>query len=211
MIIITKGGYMKRVKLDEFSAQGRATRGKAGAAVGAADVVEHFAACHDHDTILFLTEAGVAYSVRGFNIPLSGRVARGVPLISVLPLSGTEKIAGMIACDAEMLKDDDTYLVLLTEHGWIKKTPASAFAHITSRGLAAIKIEKGDRLGWALKCTSENSIILATRGGCVPFSFSLFLLFGCLFVCPWGGTAHLLFARALSLPRPAPAGSRPAS
>merc|ERR1719424_780579 len=64
-----------------------------------------------------------------------------------------------------MLKDDDTYLVLLTEHGWIKKTPASAFAHITSRGLAAIKIEKGDRLGWALKCTSENSIILATRGG----------------------------------------------
>lgn len=162
VIIITQSGYIKRLPVEEFQAQSRGGRGKSGTKLSTEDdSVSQFFTCNDHDALLFVTERGVAYSIKAFQIPKGSRYAKGVPLPQVLPI-GAEEITSVIPIDSF---GADKHLVLLTKHGFVKKTPLKAFESITARGLIIISLEDKDSLRWARCCDANNEIVIATKDG----------------------------------------------
>ncbi len=162
MILLTEQGYVKRMPVSDFTAQNRATRGKAGAKIKENDVIEHFITCCDHNTLLFFSDRGVVYSLPAYQIPAASRTARGTPLLQMLPISQEEKITSVLSV-VEFTEED--YLVMLTRKGNIKKTALSAFSNIRSNGLIAISLEEGDELRWVRLAKAEDSIIIGSRNG----------------------------------------------
>ncbi|CAM9675174.1 unnamed protein product, partial [Laminaria digitata] len=163
VVVVTAAGYIKRMPLEEFTAQNRGTRGKAGAKMSSDhDLVQHFFTCQDHDTILFVSNKGVAYGIRAFQVPIGSRTAKGVPVPQVLPIAGDEEIASVLAVDDFR---DDEYLVLLTQQGYIKRTPLAAFRSTSSRGLIVIGLGEDDTLRWVKRCREDDNIIIASRQG----------------------------------------------
>jgi DNA gyrase subunit A len=162
VIVLTEQGYIKRMPVDTFEQQNRATKGKAGAKIKEDDVVEHFLTCCDHDHVLFFSDRGVVYSLNAYQIPAASRTARGVPIIQMLPIPKEEKITSIVSV-SEFTEDE--YLVMLTRNGFIKKTALSAFSNIRSSGLIAISLSEGDQLRWVRLARSEDSVILGTRQG----------------------------------------------
>jgi DNA gyrase subunit A len=162
LIILTEQGYIKRMPVNTFGAQNRATRGKAGAKIKEDDVVEHFLTCCDHDRVLFFSDRGVVYTLNAYHIPVGSRAARGVPIVQMLPIPKGEKITSLVAVQ-EFTEHD--YLIMLTRKGYIKKTALSAFSNIRANGLIAISLEEGDQLRWVRLAREEDSIIIGSRGG----------------------------------------------
>jgi DNA gyrase subunit A len=162
VILLTEQGYIKRMLVNEFSAQARATRGKAAAKIKEDDGVEHFFTCCDHDSILFFSDRGVTYCLRAYQIPAASRTARGVPIVQMLPIPRDEKITSVVPV-SEFTEDD--YLVMLTRQGYIKKTALAAFSNIRANGLIAISLEEGDQLRWVRRAKEEDSIIIGSRQG----------------------------------------------
>lgn len=162
VILLTQQGYIKRMPVNAFDAQSRATRGKAAAKIKENDMVEQFMTCCDHDTVLFFSDRGVVYSFAAYQIPATSRAARGIPIVQMLPISQAEKITSMIAVSEFT---EDKYLVMLTKKGNIKKTALSAFANIRSNGLIAISLQEEDELRWVRLATEEDSVIIGTRQG----------------------------------------------
>ncbi len=162
IILLTEQGYIKRMPVDEFTAQSRGTRGKAGAKTKDDDGVEHFLTCCDHDSLLFFSDRGVVYSVPAYRVPIGSRNARGIPIVQLLPIPREEKITSVVPVSAFT---DDEYLVMLTQGGFIKKTALSAFANIRSNGLIAISLEEGDQLRWVRLARVEDSILIGSRQG----------------------------------------------
>lgn len=162
IIMITHSGYIKRMPLDQFESQNRGTRGKAGAKLGEGDRVKFLFTVNDHDTVLFISEKGVAYAVRAFEVPVGSRVAKGVPLPQVVPINNQESIQGVIPVSSF---PDDEFLVLLTKDGWIKRTALSAFQKVTARGLTCISLGDGDRLRHVGRCRDSQTVIIGTQNG----------------------------------------------
>ncbi len=162
LIVVTEQGYIKRMPVNTFEAQNRATRGKSGAKIKEDDEVQHFLTCCDHDTVLFFSERGVAYSIPAYRIPAASRTARGVPIVQLLPIATDEKITSILGI-TEFSADE--YLVMLTECGYIKKTQLSAFGNIRANGLIAISLEEGDQLRWVRRACEEDSILIGSRSG----------------------------------------------
>ncbi|CAN0050365.1 unnamed protein product, partial [Ectocarpus sp. 12 AP-2014] len=163
VVVVTAAGYIKRMPLEEFTAQNRGTRGKAGAKMSSDhDVVQHFFTCQDHDTILFVSDKGVAYGIRAFQVPVGSRTAKGVPVPQVLPIAGDEQIASVLAVDDFR---EDEYLVLLTQKGYIKRTPLAAFKSTSSRGLIIISLGDDDTLRWVKRCCDEDGIVIGSKQG----------------------------------------------
>lgn len=162
VLFLTEQGYIKRLDVEEFQVQGRATRGKSGTRMKEEDAVSQFLACRSHDTILLFSNRGVVYSLRGFEIPSASRTARGTALVQLLSLEGGEKITSVIPISEF---GEDEYLVMLTEKGYIKKTVLSAFATIRSSGLIAISLEEGDHLVWVRRARESDDVLIATQQG----------------------------------------------
>lgn len=162
IILLTEQGYIKRMPVDTFGTQRRATRGKAGAKIKEDDVVEHFLTGCDHDTVLFFSDRGVVYSIGAYQIPAASRTARGIPIVQMLPIGKEEKITSMIAVSEFT---EDQYLVMLTQKGYIKKTALCAYGNIRANGLIAITLGEDDQLRWVRLARSEDSIIIGTRKG----------------------------------------------
>jgi len=162
IILLTEQGYIKRMPVNTFDAQNRATRGKAGANVKDDDCIEHFLSCCDHDCVLFFSDRGVVYRLNAYQIPMSSRTARGAAIVQLLPIPIEEKITSMVAVSEFT---DHEYLVMLTRKGYIKKTELSAFANIRSNGLIAISLNDGDLLRWVRRASAEDSIIIGSRRG----------------------------------------------
>lgn len=162
IILITEQGYIKRMPVSTFEAQSRATRGKAGTKMKEDDGVEHFLSCCDHDSVLFFSDRGVVYSVKAYQIPVSSRTARGMPVLQLLPIPMEEKITSMVSVTEFSTEE---YLVMLTRNGYIKKTALSAFGNIRTNGLIAISLEEGDQLRWVRRAKADDSIIIGTRQG----------------------------------------------
>ena len=164
VVMITSAGYIKRLPIEEFEAQSRGGRGKAGARLSAEDEsVAHFFSCNDHDSILFATDRGVAYSVKAYQVPLGSRTARGVPLPQVLPIASEDQVTSVIPVDD--FQSADEHLVLMTSQGFVKKTPLKAFESISARGLIIISLGENDKLRWARRCKPEEDVLVATRDG----------------------------------------------
>jgi DNA gyrase subunit A len=162
LILLTEQGYIKRMPVNTFEAQSRATRGKAAAKIKEDDNVEHFLTCCDHDSILFFSERGVVYCLKAYQIPVGSRTSRGTPIVQMLPIPKEEKITSIVPVDEF---SSDEYLVMLTKGGNIKKTELAAFSNIRANGLIAISLEEGDQLRWVRRARVEDSVIIGSRQG----------------------------------------------
>jgi DNA gyrase subunit A len=162
IILITEQGYIKRMPVNTFEAQSRATRGKAGAKVKDDDTIEHFLTCCDHDSVLFFSDRGVVYCLKAYQIPIGSRTSRGTPIVQMLPIPKEEKITSIVPVDEF---SSEEYLVMLTKGGNIKKTELAAFSNIRANGLIAISLEEGDQLRWVRRARAEDSIIIGSRQG----------------------------------------------
>jgi DNA gyrase subunit A len=169
VIVVTRGGYIKRMPLKTFESQGRGTRGKRGTSPTSADTdeeneVAHCFTCNDHDTLLMVTDSGIAFNARAFQIPTSSRTAKGQPIPSVLPQLRTADVITTILPISDFSVPDQ-HLVLATEKGWIKRTPLAAFENLTSRGLTVAKLDEGDRLLWCQRCNDDDDILIGSSMG----------------------------------------------
>lgn len=169
VIVVTRGGYIKRMPLITFESQGRGTRGKRGtstsdSASAADNEVAHCFTCNDHDNLLMVTDAGIAYGIRAYQIPTSGRTARGQPLPQVLPQLKHGDVVTTILPVSEFNVPNE-YILLATEQGWIKRTPLAVFENLSSRGLIIATLESGDRLRWCQRCHDGNDILVGTAMG----------------------------------------------
>ena len=163
VIVVTRGGYIKRMPLKTFESQRRGTRGKKGTSSAAEDnEVMHCFTCNDHDTLLMTTQRGVAFGLRAFQVPAGTRTAKGVPIPSVLPVKSDDVITSVLTVSEF---SDDEYVVLATENGYIKKTPLKAFEKLTSRGLIIATLGEGDRLAGCQKCTDDDDILIGSKLG----------------------------------------------
>lgn len=162
IVLVTEQGYIKRMPVDTFVAQSRATRGKAGTNMKDDDAIHHFFACRSHDAVLFFSDRGKVYSLKGYQIPESSRTARGAAIVQMLPIANDEKITSVLAISEF---SDREFLVMLTAGGYIKKTKLSAFANIRSNGLIAIFLEDSDQLRWVRRAKVDNTIIIGSKTG----------------------------------------------
>jgi DNA gyrase subunit A len=162
VILLTQQGYIKRMPVNTFEAQSRATRGKAAAKVKDDDTVEQFLTCCDHDSVLFFSDRGVVYCLRAYQIPVGSRTSRGTPIVQMLPIPKEEKITSIVPVDEF---SSNEYLVMLTKGGNIKKTALEAFSNIRSNGLIAISLEEKDQLRWVRRAKPEDSVLIGSRHG----------------------------------------------
>jgi len=163
IIIKTSRGYMKRLAFNDFQAQNRGGRGKAGMSnLRDNDVVVQMLNCQTHDTILCISTTGVAYALPAYKLPQTSRTARGVLAHQLLPIESTEVISTILSVDAF---SEDVFLVLLSRNGYIKKTPLAAFGSINARGLIALSLEDGDDLLGASLCRANDSVLLCSEHG----------------------------------------------
>ena len=167
VITITHGGYIKRLPVDEYKAQGRGGRGVTAHRPKDEDYVEKMFVCCTHDPILLFSSKGKVYSIKGYEIPEANRTARGRAIVNVIQLEQGEKIEAVLP----MPENDAGYLVMATEKGLIKKTHTDEFKRIARNGKIAIKLQEEDRLIGVRFTTGEDEILIASRGGkCIRFS-----------------------------------------
>ena len=162
IILLTEQGYIKRMPVNTFGSQNRATRGKSAAKMKDDDEVEHFISCCDHDHLLFFSDRGVVYALHAYQVPVGSRNSRGTPLLQMLPISQEEKITTVLSV-REFTEED--YLIMLTRQGNIKKTSLSAFSNIRTNGLIAISLAEEDQLRWVRLAKESDSIIIGSRKG----------------------------------------------
>ena len=159
---LTHGGYIKRMPVSEYRAQGRGGRGIRAMATKDEDFVDTVFTASTHDYILFFTSKGRVFVKKGYNIPEAGRNARGTNIINIIQTENGEKISARIRGRG---RDDDGYLVFVTKRGTVKRMEQSALKNIRSNGLRAIILDEGDSLISVLQTTGEENIFIATYNG----------------------------------------------
>ncbi len=161
-VFITRQGYIKRIPLDTFERQNRATRGKGGIKTRDEDDVVHFFMAGMHDVVLFFTSRGIAHSLKVYELPEGGRSSKGLALINLLAMEQNENITAVVP-----VRDfaSHPYLVMLTANGWIKKIEATHFDNIRRNGLIAIGLEDTDSLNWVLPATDQDQILIGSSLG----------------------------------------------
>lgn len=164
ILILTQDGYAKRVSPEEYRAQKRGGRGSSGLELKAEDVIQHILAGSSHDDLLFFTDAGKVYGLKMYEIPEGKRTGKGKPIVNFLSLSPDEKVAAVVAL-SKAKKTENSFLLLVTAKGIIKKAKADDFEEVRKSGLIAIKLLKGDSLRFARLAEKGNELILATKQG----------------------------------------------
>ena len=159
---LTHNGYIKRLPVSEYRAQGRGGKGVRAMATREEDYVETVFAASTHDNILFFTNLGKVYVRKGYRIPEAGRSARGSNIVNIIPIDPGEKVSAMIAGRGI---SEDSYLVFVTRDGTVKRTAQSAFKNIRSNGIRALTLDEGDELMTVLQTGGEDKILIATREG----------------------------------------------
>jgi len=163
VVTSTVGGYIKRVSVDTFRAQNRGGRGVIGIAnLKREDVVQNFFMASTHEFVMFFTNKGRAYRLRAYEIPDSTRQARGTALVNLLTLPPGENVTAVFPVRNF---DEDSYLVMVTRRGVIKKTPLREFANIRRSGLNAVGLDENDELLAVDLSDGSDDIILGTKDG----------------------------------------------
>ena len=159
---LTHNGYIKRLPVSEYRAQGRGGKGVRAMATREEDYVQTVFTASTHDNILFFTNLGKVYVRKGYRIPEAGRSARGSNIVNIIPIDPGEKVSAMIAGRGI---SEDSYLVFVTRDGTVKRTAQSAFKNIRSNGIRALTLDEGDELMTVLQTGGEDKILIATREG----------------------------------------------
>ncbi|MDG3142293.1 DNA gyrase subunit A [Streptococcus suis] len=163
LITLSNKGYIKRLAQDEFRAQKRGGRGVQGTGVNDDDFVSQLVSTSTHDTLLFFTNQGRVYKLKGYEIPEYGRTAKGLPVVNLLKLDDGEVIQTMINARKEKLKD--CYFFFTTYAGVVKRVPTSEFDNIRQNGLKALTLKDNDQLINVIVTTGSDDIIIGTSSG----------------------------------------------
>ena len=161
-VFITHQGYIKRISLDTFERQNRATRGKSGMKTKEDDDIQHFFTAMMHDKVLFFSSKGTVYSLNVYDFPEGQRQAKGLPIVNVLPIAQDEKITAVVPVSNF---SHDLNLIMLTKSGYIKRIELDNFANIRRNGIIAISLEENDELNWVKLATAKDEIIIGTKCG----------------------------------------------
>lgn len=164
IVTLTHNGYVKRLPVDEFKAQNRGGRGVKGMGVHSDDFIEHLVASSTHDLLLFFTNTGKVFAMKGYEIPEYGRAAQGIPIINLLDVDGKEKLTAVINV-AQREDDLQKDLFFVTRQGTVKRTPVTEFKNIRSNGLKAINLHEGDELINVAIVDDDQNMILGTHLG----------------------------------------------
>lgn len=164
IVALTHNGYIKRLPVDEFKSQHRGGRGVKGMGVHKDDFIEQLISSSTHDMLLFFTNSGKVYSMKGYEVPEYGRAAQGIPIINLLGINNKEKISAVINVSHET-NDDDKYLFFTTKLGTVKRTAVTAFKNIRSNGLKALNLHENDELIDVEVISEDQPMIIGTHNG----------------------------------------------
>ena len=162
VVCYTHGGYMKRMPVSAYKAQNRGGKGVTGMKQREDDFVEEMAVCSTHDYLLFITNKGIMYRMKCFEIPEGSKTSKGTHVVNLLKLSEDEKLAAMIKTSDF---DDGKFIVMVTKNGKIKKTALSAYKNVRKNGLIAIGLDEGDEIAGVRMTQEDSELIVATRNG----------------------------------------------
>ena len=163
LITLSNKGYIKRLDQDEFTAQKRGGRGVQGTGVKDDDFVRELVSTSTHDHLLFFTNKGRVYRLKGYEIPEYGRTAKGLPVVNLLKLDEGESIQTIINVESD--RSDDAYLFFTTRAGIVKRTSVKEFANIRQNGLKALNLKDEDELINVLLTENDTDIIIGTKLG----------------------------------------------
>ena len=166
VIILTQGGYIKRVNPQSYRAQKRGGKGIVGIIPREEDAVGYFLSASTHDGVLFFTDRGRVFQTKAYEISEASRTARGQAIVNILQLSSQEQVTAVVTIQSNKKgKEESKYLLMATENGIIKRTKIEEFSHVRRNGLMAINLKKGDKLKWAKLTSGQDEIILVTIKG----------------------------------------------
>lgn len=163
VVTLTRFGYLKRQPLDVYKTQRRGGRGISGMTRRDEDFVSDIYTCSTHDYLMFFTNKGKVYRIKGYEIPEGSRTSRGTNVINILPLEQNEKITCVIKTSD--IAAENKYYVMVTRNGIIKRTEYNAYINVRKSGLIAINLDEGDELAWVKITNGSDDLILATRNG----------------------------------------------
>ncbi|WP_019775203.1 DNA gyrase subunit A [Streptococcus sobrinus] len=163
LITLSSKGYIKRLDQDEFRAQKRGGRGVQGTGVNDDDFVKDLVSTSTHDVVLFFTNQGRVYRLKGYEIPEYGRTAKGLPVVNLLKLTEGETIQTIISLNQKEINEKSLFFT--TRQGLVKRTSISEFANIRQNGLRALNLKEGDELINVLLTTGHDDIIIGTQFG----------------------------------------------
>ncbi len=167
VVALTHFGYIKRMPIDTYKSQKRGGKGITGMATREEDFVKQIFTASTHDTILFFTNKGKLYRLRGYEVPEAGRTARGTAIVNLLSLDPGEKVSAVIPLQNFA---EGKYLLMATKNGLIKKTPLKEYDSTRKTGLQGITLKENDELIDVRLTDGEDNVILVTRNGiCITF------------------------------------------
>lgn len=162
VVTYTNNGYIKRMPVSVYKAQNRGGRGVTGMKQREDDFVNEMYICSTHDHILFISNKGIMYRLKCYEITEGSKASRGVNIVNLLPLREDEKIAAMIKTSDF---DEGKYVVMVTKNGKIKRTTLSAYKNVRKNGLIAIGLDENDEIAGVRMTEGENQLIIATHNG----------------------------------------------
>ena len=163
---LSRGGYIKRMPVSEYRAQGRGGKGVRAMSTKEEDSVDTVFTASTHDNILFFMNSGRAFVKKGYMIPASSRAARGTNLVNILPIEAGENAERVSAMICGRSASEDRYLVFVTKNGTVKRMEQSSLKNIRASGIRAITLDEGDELISVLQTTGSDTVLIATKDGC---------------------------------------------
>ncbi|MEG2848166.1 MAG: DNA gyrase subunit A [Bacilli bacterium] len=162
VVTLTNKGYVKRITSDTYRSQNRGGVGVKGMSTNEEDFANHLISMTTHDYLLFFTNKGKVYRIKGYEVPLYSRQSKGLPIVNLLPLEKDEEVKAMLKITKE---DESNNIVFCTQKGVIKKTSLSEFDNIRKTGKIAISLREDDQLISVKKTTGDNQILIASSNG----------------------------------------------
>ena len=163
---LTRNGYIKRTPVSEYAAQSKGGMGKKGITTRDEDYVCDVFTASTHDFIMFFTDTGKVYRKKGYQIPESGKAAKGTALVNILQIETDERVQAMIHYrPSEETDDSHLQLTMVTENGTVKRVAVSAFRNLRQNGIRALRLDEGDRLVSVLETDGQSRVLIATYDG----------------------------------------------
>ncbi len=160
---LTQNGYIKRTGVSEYAAQGKGGMGKKGITTREEDTVADVFTASTHDNILFFTDTGKVYRKKGYQIPESGKAAKGTNIVNIIQVETGERVQAMLHFREK--GDEKLYLTMVTRHGTVKRLPVETLKNLRSNGLRALNLDEGDELVSVRETDGAQRILIATHDG----------------------------------------------
>jgi len=160
---LTQAGYIKRTPVTEYTAQSKGGMGKKGMTTRDEDAVVDVFTASTHDYLLFFTDTGKVYRKKGYQIPVSGKTAKGTNIINIIQIEQGERVQTMI--HTRSIEEDGRFLFMVTRNGTVKRLPANTLKNLRNNGIRALRMDEGDQLITVRETDGSQNILIATHDG----------------------------------------------